>query len=55
MEDLVFVMAVILFFAVAVLFVKGCDRIIGSDEAALAEEPADDPALDVGTLTNRAA
>jgi hypothetical protein len=40
-QDLVYVAVMIAFFAIAALFVVGCDRIIGSDEAALTEsQPA---------------
>jgi hypothetical protein len=40
-QDLVYVATIIAFFAIAALFVVACDRIIGSDEAALAEsQPA---------------
>jgi hypothetical protein len=37
MQDVVYVAALFVFFAVAALFVVACDKIIGSDEAALAE------------------
>ena len=43
MADLIYVAVLVAFFAVAALFVVGCDRIIGSDEAALAQTL---PALD---------
>jgi len=36
MADVAFVALLLAFFAVATLFVRGCDRIIGSDEAELA-------------------
>jgi hypothetical protein len=36
-QDLVYVATMIAFFVIAALFVVACDRIIGSDEAALAE------------------
>jgi hypothetical protein len=36
-QDLVYVATLIAFFAIAALFVVGCDRIIGSDETALSE------------------
>jgi hypothetical protein len=36
-QDLVYVATMIAFFALAALFVVGCDRIIGSDEEALAQ------------------
>jgi hypothetical protein len=37
MQDLLYIAVTIAFFVVAGLFVVACDRIIGSDEAALAE------------------
>jgi hypothetical protein len=37
MQDVVYVAVMIAFFALSALFVVGCDRIIGSDEAALAD------------------
>ena len=37
MQDLIYVVALIAFFAVGALYVFGCNRIIGSDEKALAE------------------
>lgn len=41
MQDLIYVAVMIAFFAVAALFVVACDKIIGSDEAALTEgQPA---------------
>lgn len=39
MSDLIFVVVMIAFFALAALFVKGCDIIIGPDEEALAQRP----------------
>ncbi len=48
MSDVVFVAVLLAFFALATLFVRGCDRIIGSDEAeltsAVAEHTDTDPA-----------
>jgi hypothetical protein len=41
MADLVFVAITVAFFALAALFVRGCDRIIGSDEEAFAGAPAE--------------
>lgn len=38
MQDLIYVTALIAFFALAGLFVVACDRVIGPDDAALAEE-----------------
>jgi hypothetical protein len=37
MQDLVYVASLFVFFAIAALFVVACDKIIGSDEDALAE------------------
>ena len=37
MQDVVFMVVLIGFFALAALFVVACDRIIGRDEEALAE------------------
>ncbi len=36
MADIVFLAVLVAFFAIAVLFVAACDRIIGSDEEAFA-------------------
>ena len=49
MEDLIYLAVLFAFFAVAGLFVVFCDRIIGSDEDALADrgapaEPEPEPA-----------
>jgi hypothetical protein len=38
MQDVIYVAALVAFFALAGLFVVACDRIIGPDETALAEE-----------------
>ena len=35
MIDVIFVAVLLVFFALAVLFVRACDRMIGSDEEAL--------------------
>ena len=40
MADLAFVLVIIAFFAVAAVFVRVCDRIIGTDEEAFADAPA---------------
>jgi len=40
MQDLVYIAVLFAFFAVASLFVVACDRIIGSDEDALADRGA---------------
>jgi hypothetical protein len=45
-NDVTFVVIMVAFFALAALFVIACDKIIGSDEEALAagaEEPAAEP------------
>ena len=52
MQDLVYVAIMIAFFALSALFVVGCDRIIGSDEEALAQTL---PALDESERTEVAA
>jgi hypothetical protein len=39
MSDVIFLAIIVAFFALAVLFVRLCDRIIGSDEEALAGAP----------------
>jgi len=38
MEDLIYIVVVLAFFALAALFVVGCDRIIGPDDVAMEEE-----------------
>jgi hypothetical protein len=37
MADLIFIGIIVVFFLIAALFVKACDRIIGPDEEALAQ------------------
>jgi hypothetical protein len=44
MQDVVYVAALFVFFAIAALFVVACDKIIGSDEDALAEAERGAPA-----------
>jgi hypothetical protein len=46
MSDLVFVAIIVTFFALAALFVKACDRIIGPEEHTAAESPTSDPEQD---------
>jgi hypothetical protein len=46
MQDLVYVAAFVAFFVLAGLFVFACDRLIGSDEAALAQGQQPAPELD---------
>jgi hypothetical protein len=41
MNDFAFVGIMLAFFALASLFVAGCDRIIGSEEEAFAAAPSD--------------
>jgi hypothetical protein len=41
MNDFAFVAIMLAFFAIASLFVAGCDRIIGSDEEAFASATPD--------------
>lgn len=38
MTDVIFVAVVLAFFAVAVAYVKGCERIVGRDDAVRVEE-----------------
>lgn len=40
MGDLVFVATVIVFFAVAVAYVRGCERIVGGDDVVRASDGA---------------
>jgi len=40
MADVAFVAVMVAFFAVVVLFVRACDRIIGADEETYAGPPA---------------
>jgi len=44
MQDLVFMVVLVVFFVLAGLFVVACDRIIGPDEAALADANRGAPA-----------
>jgi hypothetical protein len=37
MADAIYIVTLFAFFALAALFVKGCDRLIGSDAEALAQ------------------
>ena len=43
MSDLIYIAAIFAFFAMAALFVRGCDLLIGSDEEALAERVTGTP------------
>lgn len=52
MSDVIFVAVVIAFFAVAVAYVKGCERIVGPDDVVRvpsddgsSDEPADEVAV----------
>lgn len=40
MADVAFVAIIIAFFVLAALFVRACDRMIGTDEEALRDAPA---------------
>ena len=42
MEDFWYLLAMVTFVAVAALFVVACDKLIGPDEEALAEQRRDD-------------
>jgi hypothetical protein len=59
MQDLVFMVVLVVFFGLAGLFVVACDRIIGTDEQALAEgargEPEPEPGSHPATAERRAA
>jgi hypothetical protein len=44
MQDFVFMAVLVVFFVLAGLFVKACDRIIGPDDEALAEGSRGAPA-----------
>jgi len=46
MADVVFVTAVVAFFALAAAFVVACDRIIGPDELPDPAAPTDDEAVE---------
>jgi hypothetical protein len=47
MNDFAFVAIMLVFFALAALFVAGCDRIIGSEEEAYSTAaPGPDPSVD---------
>jgi hypothetical protein len=52
MNDLVFVGIILAFFALATLFVRACDRIIGADERAIPEPIAavEAAGADAGTV-----
>jgi hypothetical protein len=42
-NDLTYLAIMVGFFLLSILFVMACERIIGSDEAALAEAPGGEP------------
>jgi hypothetical protein len=42
-EDLLYVVLMVVFVLVSILFVIGCDRMIGPDEEALAEDHRGEP------------
>lgn len=41
MADVAFIAIIFAFFALAALFVRACDRMIGSEEEAFADAPQD--------------
>jgi hypothetical protein len=43
MADFIFIIVMVAFFALAALFVKACDLIIGPDDVALAERATGEP------------
>jgi hypothetical protein len=47
MQDLVYVASFVAFFVLAGLFVFACDKLIGSDEAALAQGQPNSPEPEV--------
>lgn len=48
MADIVYLSVIVAFFALALLLVRGCERIIGSDEAGVSRvEPARAPKEDL--------
>ena len=49
MGDLIFVAVVVAFFAVTVAYVRGCERIVGRDEAAGTPGSVDAEADDAAT------
>ena len=55
MQDLVYMVVVVVFFGLAGLFVIACDRIIGPDEEALAEGSRGEPEPEPAPLTERTA
>jgi len=46
MEDLFYIAIVVVFFALMLALVWGCDKIVGSDEEALGSIPVADDELD---------
>jgi hypothetical protein len=45
MADLIFISIIVAFFALCVLYLKWCDRIIGPDEFAAERDDGDSPYL----------
>lgn len=43
MEDVIYILIMVAFVLIAALFIFGCDRIIGPDEEALAEQGPAEP------------
>lgn len=50
MADVVFVAVVVVFFALAALFVVACDRIVGPDELPSGADPSGDRSDDEVTV-----
>lgn len=48
MADLLFISITVGFFALAALFVRGCDKIIGAGDEASAASPASEPERTIG-------
>jgi hypothetical protein len=55
MQDLVFMVVLVVFFVLAGLFVVACDRIIGPDDVALAEAKRGAPEPEPEGATEREA
>jgi hypothetical protein len=51
MADVIFVAVIVAFFAVAVAYVKGCERIVGADTGT-ATDAADTDADEAGALAS---
>jgi hypothetical protein len=55
MEDLLYILVMVALVAVAAAFVVGCDKIIGPDDVALAEQGPDEDDLGAPAHTEVAA